>query len=120
VQNDLAALEQLRSRPVLRSPERLVEQRAQEVFLQVARGRDLARRLIDEGATRTAELRASLRALSPQATLSRGYAIAVAAGGAILRDADDAPAGTRMVVTLERGRLAAISDGADGQAGAAS
>ena len=59
----------------------------------------------------TAELRASLRALSPAATLARGYAIAHRDGGVILRDAADAPAGSTLTITLDRGSLAARSEG---------
>ncbi|MGO3174983.1 MAG: hypothetical protein ACTIJN_07540, partial [Microbacterium gubbeenense] len=60
---------------------------------------------------RTAELRASLRALSPAATLARGYAIAQIPGGTILHDAADAPDGTSFTLTLDRGALAATSSG---------
>jgi exodeoxyribonuclease VII large subunit len=60
---------------------------------------------------------ASLVALGPGATLARGYAI-VRRGpdDAILRDPGDAPAGTRLRVTLAGGTLAATSDGRDGGA----
>lgn len=109
--HDIAQLEQLRSRPVLRSPEPLIERRAQEIHLLVARGRDAVVRGVDHGSRRTAELRASLRALSPAATLARGYAIAHREGGVILRDAAQAPAGTRITVTLDRGSIDAVSEG---------
>ncbi|GAB2524376.1 exodeoxyribonuclease VII large subunit [Microbacterium petrolearium] len=111
VQHDIAQLEQLRSRPALRDPERMVRDRSHEVFLLAARGRDLVARGIRTAEARTAELRASLRALSPAATLARGYAIAHADGGVIVRDAAQAPAGTRLVVTLESGSIAAVSEG---------
>ena len=111
VANDLAQLEQIRSRPALREPERIIRDRAQEVFLQVARGRDVLDRAVRVAESRTAELRASLRALSPAATLSRGYAIAQAEDGRVLREAADAPAGARVVVTVERGSIAAVSHG---------
>jgi exodeoxyribonuclease VII large subunit len=55
---------------------------------------------------------ASLAALAPQATLGRGYAIVRRApDGAILREPDDAPAGTPLEIALARGTLAATSDG---------
>ncbi|MDF2492035.1 MAG: xseA, partial [Microbacterium sp.] len=57
------------------------------------------------------ELRASLRALSPGATLARGYAIAHVPGGVIVRDAAQAPDGTEVVVTVGRGSFAARSAG---------
>ena len=111
VSHDIAQLEQLRSRPVLSRPEELVERRAHEIEILVSRGRDTLDRMLSEGALRTRELRASLRALSPAATLARGYAIAHLADGVILRDADQAPAGTRLTVTLDRGSVAAESLG---------
>lgn len=111
IAHDIAQLEQLRSRPVLRSPEPIIEQRAQEIFLLSARSRDALTRGIDSGGRRTAELRASLRALSPAATLARGYAIAQRADGTIVRDSADAPAGTAVTVTVERGSFRATSEG---------
>ncbi|GGH38487.1 exodeoxyribonuclease VII large subunit [Microbacterium album] len=111
IAHDVAQLEQLRSRPVLRTPEHMIRTRTQDVWQLVTRGRELVARRIEQGALRTAELRASLRALSPAATLARGYAIAHTDGGVIVRDAAQAPAGTRLVVTLERGSVAATSTG---------
>jgi exodeoxyribonuclease VII large subunit len=117
VNHDIAQLEQLRSRPVLRSPDPIIESRAQELWLLQARGRDTASRHLDAASRKTSELRASLRALSPAATLARGYAIAHLDGGVILRDAADAPAGTALTITVDRGSLAARSDGEIAEAG---
>ncbi len=112
VSHDIAQLEQLRSRPVLRDPETLLTGRAQEVWTLLSRGRELSRRRMDAAATQTGELRAALRALSPGATLARGYAIAHVADGVIVRDAAQAPAGTGLVVTVANGSFAARSEGA--------
>jgi exodeoxyribonuclease VII large subunit len=60
---------------------------------------------------RTAELRGHLRALSPQATLDRGYAIVQDAAGRVVRAPADAPDGEEVVVTLAEGVLAAVSRG---------
>ncbi|MEB0161094.1 hypothetical protein QN405_26080, partial [Pseudomonas sp. AH2 (2023)] len=83
--HDIHALQQLRSRPVLRDPESLLTGRSQEIWSLSMRGRDVVRRQWDAAALTTAELRASLRALSPGATLERGYAIAHLADGVIVR-----------------------------------
>ncbi|GAA5150540.1 exodeoxyribonuclease VII large subunit [Microbacterium pseudoresistens] len=115
IAHDIAQLEQLRSRPVLRSPEPVIERRAQEVFLLAARGRDAVTRGVERAGRHTDELRASLRALSPAATLARGYAIAHLDGGVILRDAADAEAGTALTVTLDRGSIRATSEGEIGE-----
>ncbi|WP_460775061.1 exodeoxyribonuclease VII large subunit [Microbacterium sp. GXF7504] len=120
ISHDIAQLEQLRSRPVLHRPEELVERRAHEIELLVGRGRDTLDRALAEGSLRTRELRASLRALSPAATLARGYAIAHLSDGVILREASQAPAGTELTVTLDRGSIAARSHGEVAEADGAS
>jgi exodeoxyribonuclease VII large subunit len=56
---------------------------------------------------RLAPLVRTLNAVSPLATLERGYAIASVGGGAILRDATDAPPGTLIDVRLRTGQLRA-------------
>lgn len=109
--HDIAQLEQLRSRPALRSPDPIIDSRSQEVWLTLSRGRDTITRRLDAAGRATSELRASLRALSPAATLARGYAIAHLDGGVILRDAADAPPGSALTITVDRGSLAARSEG---------
>lgn len=111
ISHDIAQLEQLRTRPVLRSPDPIIADRAQELWLLVSQGRETVTRQIDVAGRKTGELRASLRALSPAATLARGYAIAHRDGGVILRDAADAPAGTAITITVDRGSVAARSEG---------
>lgn len=112
ITHDVAQLEQLRTRPVLRAPEGMLTARAHEVWNLTGRGRDLVTRSVHDGERVTAQLRASLRALSPGATLARGYAIAHTDGGVIVRDAAQAPAGTPVVVTVAEGSFAARSEGA--------
>ncbi|MBX0328316.1 exodeoxyribonuclease VII large subunit [Oscillochloris sp. ZM17-4] len=86
---------------------------------RVAQGRqridDLARRLSAQ-TLRAAELRrarlrgltAQLAALSPQATLARGYAVVRrAAGGQVLTSADQTAPGDRLMITLRYGDLLA-------------
>jgi exodeoxyribonuclease VII large subunit len=53
----------------------------------------------------------TLNAVSPLATLDRGYAIVSNMSGDILRDAADAPAGTPIEARLARGRLRAKVEG---------
>ena len=117
ISHDMERLQQLRSRPVLRSPDPIIDSRAQELLLLCARGRDTITRQLDDAGRTTAELRASLRALSPAATLARGYAIAHLEGGVILRDAADAAAGTQLTITVDRGSIAARSEGEIPEAG---
>ncbi|MDJ1113430.1 exodeoxyribonuclease VII large subunit [Microbacterium dauci] len=120
IAHDIAGLEQLRSRPVLRDPASMLTGRTQELWSLTTRGRDVVRRQMDAAARTTAELRASLRALSPGATLDRGYAIAHLADGVIVRDAAQAQPGDAVVVTVGRGSFAARSEGEIAESGAAS
>ncbi|MFT4123876.1 MAG: exodeoxyribonuclease VII large subunit [Microbacteriaceae bacterium] len=101
---------QLRSRPVLAAPERLLDARAEELVRLAARSDELVGRLIESAEARVRELGGQLRALSPQRTLDRGYAIAQLPGGAVLRRAADAPAGTTLALTLAEGALRSTVD----------
>jgi len=48
-----------------------------------------------------------VRALSPAATLERGYAIVLTEDGSIVRDAVDVPDGAMLDIRLAHGRLRA-------------
>jgi exodeoxyribonuclease VII large subunit len=54
--------------------------------------------------------RARLEALSPLSVLERGYAIVRRADGRIVRQAADAPAGTKLRIRLRRDELGAVSE----------
>ncbi|MDQ0892899.1 exodeoxyribonuclease VII large subunit [Agromyces ramosus] len=101
----------LRSRPALADTAWIIDRRAEDLTRWVARGSELIDRTLERATARTAELRGHLRALSPQATLDRGYAIVQGADGHVLRTPAAAPDGTPLVVTLAEGALAAVSRG---------
>lgn len=101
----------LRSRPVLADGSWIIDRRAEELTRWVARGTELVERLVERQGHRVGELRGHLRALSPQATLDRGYAIVQGADGHVVREAAGAPAGTALTVTLAEGAIAAVSEG---------
>ncbi|MGJ0202796.1 exodeoxyribonuclease VII large subunit [Leucobacter sp. gxy201] len=110
--HETASLTALRGRPVLALPERIVDDRAEELVRWIARGTELADRAIEDRARGLAEARSRLGALSPRATLERGYAIAQlidAAGtpGEVVRDPAEAPEGTALSIALAGGRLGA-------------
>lgn len=105
---------QLRARPVLDRPERIIDERAEELVRWVARGAELADRAVYDRATDLARHHARLNALSPRATLDRGYAIAQlltasGAAGEVLRDPAQAPPGSNIVVSLASGKIAATT-----------
>jgi exodeoxyribonuclease VII large subunit len=101
----------LRSRPSLASPAVLVDRRADELSRYLARGGELLERELERADTTTHHLTGRLRALSPQSTLARGYAIALREDGHVLRSAEDAPAGTKLRLRLTDGSLGALSEG---------
>jgi exodeoxyribonuclease VII large subunit len=101
-------LDAIRSRPVLDRPEVMVEQRAVEVTaLRDRAGRCLGHRL-ERGGAELHHTVARLRALSPVATLRRGYAI-VQRGrdGAVVRDPAEVAPGDAVRLRLAAGELAA-------------
>lgn len=63
---------------------------------------------IDRALTDVEHLRARVRALSPQATLDRGYAIVTTGEGSIVRDADEVVAGQTVQVRVAEGSFAAV------------
>ena len=109
LRTEIDRLEQLRTRPVLASSSCLVDSRAEELSRYVARSGELVALLLDRATARVGELSGHLRALSPQRTLDRGYAIAQLPGGAALRSAKDAPTGTRLLLTVADGWLTTIA-----------
>ncbi len=108
ISHEIDRLEQLRSRPVLAASAWIVDSRAEELGRYVQRSTELVELLVDRSERGVAQLRGQLRALSPQGTLDRGYAIAQLAGGAVLRSSDEAPAGTALLLTLSDGRVDAV------------
>jgi len=119
LQHEIHRVEQLRSRPALASSAWIVDQRSQDLTRYVARGAELVDRALEKASTETARLRSELRALSPQRTLDRGYAIAQLPTGHVLRDAADAPDGIALTLTLATGSIGATSSGPTGEADAA-
>jgi len=111
VTTEFDKLQQLRSRPHMATTDWIITDRAQDIMRAIERGNDLVNRAFENAHAEVATLRGQLRALSPQQTLDRGYAIAVGADKKALRAAKDAPAGTKLVLTLADGKLAATSDG---------
>ncbi len=100
-------LEALRTRPVLANPVSMIDSRAEELGRYISRSGELVERRLERAHAGIVELTGQLRALSPQRTLERGYAIAQLPDGTALRDSSTAPAGTRLVLTVSVGTLAA-------------
>ncbi len=112
ISTEVDRIQAIRSRPVLVSPSWIIDSRAEELTRYVARGAELSQRLIERATSDLDERRSHLRALSPQRTLDRGYAIVQTDDGAVVRNATSAPAGAQLRITLAAGRLTARSEGA--------
>ncbi|RYJ00826.1 MAG: hypothetical protein EON52_22790, partial [Actinomycetales bacterium] len=87
-QNGLTAL---RSRPVLAQPTTLVDTQQHRIDEQLARARRVVSHRLDREADAVGHHLARVRALSPLATLERGYAVAQTPEGHVITSATDAP-----------------------------
>jgi exodeoxyribonuclease VII large subunit len=107
VHRELQGLRDLRSRPVLANPATLVD--AQQAL--VTDWRDRARRTtshhLDRATDQIGHHLARVRALSPLATLERGYSVAQLADGTVIRSVDQVAAGTELSVRVADGSITA-------------
>ena len=116
VDREAGRLEALRSRPVLADPVTgLVQPRLAEVLSARDRSRRAFGHHLDRAGAELAHARAQVRALSPAATLGRGYAVVQLADGTVVRDPEQVDIGTDVRVRLAAGELAArrVPAGAD-------
>ncbi|MDO2935685.1 exodeoxyribonuclease VII large subunit [Paeniglutamicibacter sulfureus] len=107
VERETQRIASLRARPVLSTPESMVQGRREDVVRLGQRSTLAMRASLARGHDSIAHLRAQVRALSPQQTLDRGYAVIQLESGDIVRSAAQAPTGSEVQVRLARGRLAA-------------
>ncbi|WNM27988.1 exodeoxyribonuclease VII large subunit [Demequina capsici] len=106
-------LSSFRTRPVMAHPRRMLDpHRERLAALHLASGRALVD-ILSTADARTRELAASLRALSPQSTLDRGYAVVRDADGAVVRDAALLDPGDQLLVRVARGTFVASVDDVD-------
>lgn len=105
--HELDRLDGVRTRPALARPELLLEARQDDLGRLTQRADELMERVIERDFTRLDHLTTSLRALSPQSTLDRGYAV-VQNNGAVVRDADEVHEGDELLVTVAKGSLDAV------------
>jgi exodeoxyribonuclease VII large subunit len=105
-----AWLDSVRSRPALADPVREIERQAELVDALVQRARQSVDASLNRAGDDIAHTKARLLALSPAATLSRGYAIVQHKGGGVVRSAADVPAGERLTVRFAEDQLTVIAD----------
>ena len=97
----------LRSRPVLADAEHLVRDRAHAVQALLERAHRVFVHRLDRAADDLRHVRARIAALSPAATLERGYAVVQRADGTVVRRPGQVDTGERLRLRLGEGELAA-------------
>ncbi|QGZ50741.1 exodeoxyribonuclease VII large subunit [Streptomyces sp. QHH-9511] len=77
------------ARPVMEHPQRMVELREEELDALLARSRRTLGHLLDRADSELSHTRARVRALSPAATMERGYAVLQRTDGTVVRSPDE-------------------------------
>ena len=98
-------LDQACSRPVLAEPSRLVGDRRQEMEALRDRGSRAVAAHLDRAHQDLTHTLARVLALSPQATLDRGYAVVQTPDGTVVRDAGHTVLGEALRIRLAKGEL---------------
>ncbi|MEU5983773.1 exodeoxyribonuclease VII large subunit [Streptomyces sp. NPDC047434] len=93
------------ARPVMEHPHRMVEVREQELDAVLARSRRTLRHLLDRADSELSHTRARVRALSPAATMERGYAVLQRADGTVVRDPEEVAAGEELRARVAAGEF---------------
>ena len=100
-----AALRELSSRKVMRSPMGFLDLKRMEVDMQRGRLLSAQERRVAQARHDFVRAAASMDALSPLKVLGRGYAIASRSDGSVIRSVSDARPGDHIGLTLRDGRL---------------
>ena len=101
---------QVRSRPAMADPRNLLAVRSDEVDELLARARRTLSHRLDRAADDIGHQRARAQALSPLATLQRGYAVLQDADGHVVTSVAQTTAGAAVSVRVADGRIHATTD----------
>ncbi|WP_169948691.1 exodeoxyribonuclease VII large subunit [Microbispora sp. H11081] len=105
VDREISWLDSVRSRPSLADPVRELDRRAEQVDALRERSRRCLSSSLDRSADSLEHLTARLVALSPAATLERGYAIAQRPSGEVVRLAGDVKPGDELTIRFSDDRV---------------
>lgn len=94
------------SRPSMARPQRMVEEREEQVAALLERSRRCLRHRLDRSEDELSHTRARVVALSPSATLQRGYAVLQRADGSVVRAADDVADEEKLRARVAEGEFA--------------
>ena len=110
--NELAAIAQIKSRPIFKDPQTMFTSRAEAISSLRARALRGMEGSLALGSEELDSLKAQLRTLSPQSTLDRGYAVVLTDKGEIIRKASKLKAGDHISIKVAEGVVAATTDAA--------
>ena len=113
VSTEQQQIDSLRSRPSLADPRSGLAGRVDEVTALRARGRRVLGHVLDRSEDDLGHQLARVRALSPLATLRRGYAVLSDADGHLFSSVADVTTGQAVTVRVADGRIAASVDGVE-------
>jgi len=105
IEAELERLESFRTRPALADPDSLIDRKSEELLQIVARGVDVSSLVIERHQAQLAQLARSLRGLSPQNTLNRGYAIARNATGQVISRVGQVSSGDALRLRVADGEI---------------
>lgn len=108
--HEQAGLDSVRSRPALADPTSLVAARSEEVEQLLARARRTLGHALDRAADEIGHQRARARALSPLATLQRGYAVLQDDRGRVVTSIAEVSPGEPLRIRVADGRVHATTD----------
>ncbi|MFC9591856.1 exodeoxyribonuclease VII large subunit [Streptomyces sp. NPDC056944] len=94
------------ARPVMEHPQRMVEVREDELAALLARSRRVLGHLLDRADSELSHTRARVRALSPAATMERGYAVLQRPDGAVVRSPEEVAEGEELRARVAEGEFA--------------
>jgi exodeoxyribonuclease VII large subunit len=105
-----AWLDAIRSRPAIADPVREIERQAEQVDALAQRARQCLDASLNRAVDDIAHMKARLLALSPAATLRRGYAIAQNADGGVVRSAAEVSPGEELLLRFAEDELIVTAD----------
>jgi exodeoxyribonuclease VII large subunit len=105
IQYEIERLDSFRTRPSLADPHTLIDRVSEELLQIVARGMDISSLVLERHHSQLAQLTGSLRGLSPQNTLDRGYAIVRDTSGGVVSRAGQVSSGDALRVRVSEGEI---------------
>jgi exodeoxyribonuclease VII large subunit len=98
---------QLRQRPVLKDPHVLITSRAEIISALRDRSLKTFGHKVELAQKELVQIKARVRALSPQSTLDRGYSVVQRPDGSIVRDAKSLKSGDQLRIRVAKGETGA-------------